>query len=66
MLVFTCDNNTIIEIGEDTKVRVVSIRENEVDLEIDSSGDIRLVDEEISWEASSRQSSRDDLITATL
>ncbi len=65
MLVFTCDSNTIIEIGDDIKGRVVSIRENEVDLEIDSSGDIHLANEEITWEKSSCQSSRDDLLAAT-
>ncbi len=65
MLVFTCDSNTIIEIGENIKVRVVSIRENDIDLEIDAPGDICLADEESDRESSSRESSRDGLIAVT-
>jgi hypothetical protein len=34
MLTFTCDRNTLIDIGKDVTVRVVSIGEENVELEI--------------------------------
>ncbi len=42
MLVLTCERDTVIDIRSTITVRVVSIEEDTVELEIDASGDTRL------------------------
>ena len=57
MLVFTCSREALIEIGSHIKVRVASINEQSVDLEIDTPGYIFLEPGESSYEQSQSDSS---------
>ena len=57
MFIFTCSHDALIEIGSHIKVRVASINEQSVDLEIDTPGDAFLEPGESSYEQSQSASS---------
>jgi hypothetical protein len=56
MFIFTCSRDALIEIGS-VKVRVASVNQESVDLEIDTPGDTFLEPGESSYEESQRDSS---------
>ena len=55
MLVLTCERDTVIDVGSNVTVRVVSIGKETVELEIDAPGDIWLEPDVISMESKSRR-----------
>jgi hypothetical protein len=61
MYVLTCSRDTLIEIGESIKVRVLSVNQENVDLAIDTPGETWLEPDATSFEQSQRDSSPEEL-----
>lgn len=55
MLVLTCERDAVIGVGSNIVVRVVSIGEETVELEIDAPGDIQLEPDVLSMDSKSRR-----------
>ena len=57
MLAFTCERDTLIDIGPHVTIRVVSIGKETVEIEIDAPGDIHLEPDVIFTESKPRRGS---------
>ena len=55
MLVLACERDTVISIGSNVTIRVVSIGEEMVELEVDAPGDIEPEPDVISMKSKSRR-----------
>jgi hypothetical protein len=66
MFVITCRRDSLIEIGAHFKVRVLSINQESVELEIDTPGDTCLEPDATSFEQSQRNSSLEYMEVARL